>query len=255
MQPVGSRLDRYVDDAALIVPHLCRCSVCDEVDGFYRIQRRLERDDVLGRLVGVDAVELKVVGLPSVPVHREAAATRGPPATGQPGRTGDDDAWGEQRERHEIVAIGRQAHDVAAVERGAHLRRVDLQAPGVRPDVDDFRSRSDLERYVESHRFGRSDWQRVGDKGLEPVASHGEPIAARWERRERIHAGFAGRDAPGATRAELEAFDVGPGYRRVRRVANRSAEAGCRNLSANGRPAKEERDRDHRRAPGQRATW
>ena len=76
MRSIRSRFDRRIDDRALVVAEFGWRVVRHDPQLFERIERWLIGQWVVGSLIGVDAVELKVVRLFAVAVDLRTAASR-----------------------------------------------------------------------------------------------------------------------------------------------------------------------------------
>src|SRR5215813_4909107 len=77
MERIRARLDRRVDDAALVVSEFRGRILSNQIEFLNRIRRWSQAQAVFGNLVVVQSIEQEVIGLLAVPVDIRTPATLG----------------------------------------------------------------------------------------------------------------------------------------------------------------------------------
>ena len=183
---VGAGLDRAADDGARHVAELRVVVVGLDADLGQGVRAGLVGQQVVDRLVHVDAVEHEVVLLLALAVHEGAA---GPEVLGLGEAVGlrRDHAGQEQGELGEVAPVEGHALDGGARDHVAHDRVLGLEDGGDAGDLDLLR---DAELHLDVDACGLPGLQPdgVGLEGPEALGARADLVGPDGEGRDRVQA-------------------------------------------------------------------
>ena len=231
---IRAGFDDVADDRARHVPDVGGVVVRLDADLGQRVGAGLVRDEVVDRLVHVDAVDHVVVGLLPVPVHVRPAAAADVAGAGECARIRRHDAGQEQRELAGVPAVQRQRVERRARNDLADRRRLGLQNRRHARDLDRLFERADLQLEVDPQNLLRFELNGLRRRRLEPGKLRLDHVRPNRERRHGVVAGFVGDGGVQHVRGL-----IGGGHGRTRHgraglIGDDARQRSCASLSQRG---------------------
>jgi hypothetical protein len=210
---VRARLQDDVHQAAGHVSELGRVVVRLDADLLHRVRARLIRDQVVDRVVHVDAVEAEVVRLLALAVHERPAAAD-VLQTVEGARIGGHRAGGVERGGRQVPPLDRERLHLPLLQRVADHRVLGLQHGTRRHHLDALFDRAHFEREVDARRLVRRE--RHGRlHALEALQLRRDHVRPDRHAGDDVVAGFVRHAGVGDVRRLVGRRDREPRQRRL----------------------------------------